>query len=113
MTLDVARVAELAQFHPRPTATPAQCRAARGLLNWTQRRLADEANVSRKTVADFETEFRRVRYRTRRDITTTLEGNGIEFSWKHGDGVRLLARCAVVSIGSVLYQFGETVLLFI
>ena len=33
---------------------PAQCRAARGLLDWTQEHLADVAGVSRSTVRDFE-----------------------------------------------------------
>ncbi|MBB6011171.1 transcriptional regulator with XRE-family HTH domain [Aquamicrobium lusatiense] len=33
---------------------PEQCRAARGLLNWTQDRLASAAGVSRSTIKDFE-----------------------------------------------------------
>ena len=33
---------------------PEQCRAARGLLNWTQERLARAAGVSRSTIKDFE-----------------------------------------------------------
>ncbi|MET3661395.1 helix-turn-helix transcriptional regulator [Aquamicrobium ahrensii] len=33
---------------------PEQCRAARGLLNWTQDRLARAAGVSRSTIKDFE-----------------------------------------------------------
>lgn len=34
--------------------TPDQCRAARGLLHWTQTDLAREADVGQSTVADFE-----------------------------------------------------------
>jgi DNA-binding XRE family transcriptional regulator len=34
--------------------TPAQCRAARALLEWTQQELADHAQVSRATIRDFE-----------------------------------------------------------
>jgi transcriptional regulator with XRE-family HTH domain len=34
--------------------TPQQCRAARGLLDWTQEKLAERAGVSRGTVRDFE-----------------------------------------------------------
>ena len=33
---------------------PCQCRAARGLLDWTQVHLARAAGVSRSTVRDFE-----------------------------------------------------------
>jgi len=35
--------------------TPALCRAARGLLDWSQADLAERAAVSRSTVKDFET----------------------------------------------------------
>lgn len=34
--------------------TPAVCRAARGLLDWTQDDLAQAAHVCRSTVRDFE-----------------------------------------------------------
>ncbi len=35
--------------------TPAQCRAARGLIGWNQGQLAEAANVARQTINDFET----------------------------------------------------------
>jgi transcriptional regulator with XRE-family HTH domain len=37
-----------------PKITPAQCRAARGLLDWTQEQLAERAELSRSTIRDFE-----------------------------------------------------------
>lgn len=38
--------------------TPAQCRSARGWLNWTQAELAKSASVGLSTVRDFESEVR-------------------------------------------------------
>lgn len=38
--------------------TPAQCRSARGWLNWTQAELAKEASVGLSTLRDFEAEIR-------------------------------------------------------
>lgn len=82
--------------HRRPVASPAQCRAARALLRWTQDRLAERAAVARKTVADFELGNRSLHRRTRLDITIALEAAGIEFIWgTEGDGVRF-ARSAPV-----------------
>ncbi len=69
--------------------------------------LAERAGVARKTVADFELGARTLHLRTRRDITTTLEQAGIEFTWGDeespvngakgilkGDGVRFARRLA-------------------
>lgn len=82
-------------------ASPAQCRAARALLNWTQAMLAERAGVARKTIADFELATRTLHIRTRRDITATLEAAGIEFTWGDngnghggGDGVRFARKNA-------------------
>jgi transcriptional regulator with XRE-family HTH domain len=41
--------------------TPAQCRAARALIGWSQQQLAKEARIGVSTVADFEL--------TRRDVS--------------------------------------------
>jgi transcriptional regulator with XRE-family HTH domain len=46
---------------------PCQCRAARGLLDWTQDRLAEAAGVSRSTIRDFEN-GRRVLHRGTADL---------------------------------------------
>ena len=40
--------------------TPAQCRAARALLNWTQPKLANEAGFGLSTIVDYEKERRLV-----------------------------------------------------
>ena len=72
----------------------AQCRAGRGLLDWTQETLAKNAHVSRATVADFE---RNIRIPTRNNlisITCALEAAGIAFIQgdKQGAGVRFRER---------------------
>ncbi len=79
------------QMNHRKIASPAQCRAARALLNWTQAVLAERAGVARKTIADFELATRTLHIRTRRDITATLEAAGVEFTGGengNGEGVR-------------------------
>ncbi len=82
-------MANLVNSQRRPVASPAQCRAARALLRWTQDRLAERAAVARKTVADFELGNRALHRRTRLDITIALEAAGVEFIWAaEGDGVR-------------------------
>lgn len=93
-------------MNDKRVATPAQCRAARAMLNWTQAVLAEQAGVARKTVADFELGARTLHLRTRRDITATLEEAGIEFTWGdepdltpvkgviRGEGVRFARRHA-------------------
>ena len=68
----------------------AQCRAGRGLLDWTQEILAKNAHVSRATVADFE---RSIRIPTRNNlisITCALEAAGVAFIQgdNQGAGVR-------------------------
>lgn len=58
---------------------PEQCRAARALLNWSQKELASRAQVARKTVADFEQGAVTPYPRTLRDIVEALEAAGIVF----------------------------------
>jgi DNA-binding XRE family transcriptional regulator len=65
--------------------TPAQCRAARAMLQWSQTELAKRAKVARKTVADFEQEIRQLRRRSREAITEAIEAAGVHFVW-HDDG---------------------------
>ncbi|MBI1684750.1 helix-turn-helix domain-containing protein [Caulobacter hibisci] len=55
---------------------PAQCRGARGLLNWSQGELADKAGVSRSTVKDFETERHALHHSTERLLIDALEEGG-------------------------------------
>ena len=67
--------------------SPAQCRAARALLNWTQETLARKVGVALKTVRDFETGRRKPLTIVRSSIKQALEQAGIEFL--DDDGLRL------------------------
>jgi DNA-binding XRE family transcriptional regulator len=64
-----------------PIVSPAQCRAARAMLRWSQTELGRRAGVARKTIADFEQEVRDLRRRTRDAITATFKNAGIDFLW--------------------------------
>lgn len=59
--------------------SPAQCRAARAMLGWSQDELAINAQVARASIADFEREVR-VPIRTNLvSILSALTAAGIEF----------------------------------
>jgi transcriptional regulator with XRE-family HTH domain len=69
--------------------TPSQCRAARALLDWSQRQLATASKVATKTIVDFEQENRVPYERTLRDIRAALESAGVTFTNDDGPGVKL------------------------
>lgn len=71
--------------------TPAQCRAGRALLNWSQQQLADLAKVGVVTVRQFEREGAQPRHATLDVIRRALEAGGVIFVDENGagPGVRL------------------------
>jgi transcriptional regulator with XRE-family HTH domain len=72
--------------------SPSQCRAARGLLKWTQPKLADESGIGLSTINRYENETRPLRETAILRIKATLEDAGVEFipaSSSNGAGVRL------------------------
>jgi DNA-binding XRE family transcriptional regulator len=75
------------------TISRRQCRAARGLLNWSQQEISIRALVARKTIADFEAGQVTPQPRTLRDIVAAFESAGVEFLAPQenvaGPGVRL------------------------
>ena len=73
-----------------PMVTPAQCRAARGLLNWKQQDLADEAGVGIVTVRQLEAGASEPRRATLEVVRRAFESAGIEFIDNNagGEGVR-------------------------
>lgn len=70
---------------------PSQCRAARGLLNWTQDHLASFAGVSRSTIKDFECHRHALHRSSERLVVATFENHGVHFfvDEKEGLGVRM------------------------
>jgi transcriptional regulator with XRE-family HTH domain len=72
--------------------TPAQCRAARGLVGMTQTGLAEAAKVGQSTVIDFEKERRQVAQPSVDSIRAALEGAGIEFISENGGGAGVRLR---------------------
>jgi transcriptional regulator with XRE-family HTH domain len=72
---------------------PAQCRAARGLVAWSQDKLAARADVGNSTVRDFEKGRRVPIDDNLAAIRRALEAAGVEFipakSGGKGVGVRL------------------------
>ncbi len=68
------------------TINPAQCRAGRALLRWSQTELAKAANVSRATLAGFESEGRCLRTGTLVDIRKALEAAGVIVIDENGEG---------------------------
>ncbi len=59
--------------------TPAQCRAARALLNWSQPELAQRAGMHVQTISSFESEGGTPTKTTIEKIAGALEYGGVEF----------------------------------
>jgi len=66
--------------------TPAQCRAARALLDWTQVKLADAAGVGVSIVTSFERSWRCNYPDKIQAIQGAVESAGIEFIDENGSG---------------------------
>lgn len=71
------------------SVSPAQCRAARALIGWSQDQLATASKVAKATIANFEAGKRAPYDRTLDDIRSSLEAAGVEFSNGDQPGVRL------------------------
>ena len=66
--------------------TPSQCRAARGLLDWSQQELADKAQIGVVTVRQLEAGMHQPRRATLDVVKRCLEAAGIEFIDENGGG---------------------------
>jgi transcriptional regulator with XRE-family HTH domain len=69
--------------------SPGHCRAARGLLNWSQEDLARRSEVTRRTIANFELSTKKANIRTIQKLLAAFEAAGIEFLNSDSPGVRL------------------------
>lgn len=72
--------------------TPAQIRAGRGLLKWTQGILASRAAVSVVTLNMIESDQVAPRTRTLASIRSVLEGEGIRFIGSESEGFGVVMR---------------------
>jgi transcriptional regulator with XRE-family HTH domain len=77
--------------------SPAQCRAARALLEWSRDQLAAASGVSVRTIVDFESGARSPRQPTLEALLRALTSAGVIVLYEGksapgGDGVRLAKR---------------------
>lgn len=66
--------------------TPAQCRAARALIEWSRDQLAETSMVALRTIVDFERGAREPRVVTLDAIQRALEAAGVIFVAENGEG---------------------------
>jgi transcriptional regulator with XRE-family HTH domain len=70
----------------KTTITPAQLRAARGLISWSQKDLAERSNVARSMIAGFESCKRKPNLANRTGLRRALEAAGVIFVEENGEG---------------------------
>jgi transcriptional regulator with XRE-family HTH domain len=69
--------------------TPAQCKAARILLGWSQTELAQHAGVGGSSVADFELGSRQLSEHALFKLQLAFEDAGVQFTTGKRGGVRM------------------------
>ena len=72
--------------------TPAQCRAARGLVDWSQLELAEHAGVGIVTIRQLEAGSHAPRRATLDVVRRALEAAGVEFIDENGRGAGVRLR---------------------
>jgi transcriptional regulator with XRE-family HTH domain len=75
--------------------TPAQCRAARALISWSQDQLAEASGVAKATIANFELGKRTPYVTTLASLQEALLTSGVEFIPENGGGAGVRLRKAV------------------
>lgn len=74
-----------------PPLAPAQCRAARALLDWTQGDLGEATGLSVVTIRAFE-KGGEMRESNKASLTKAFEASGVEFIPENGGGVGVRLR---------------------
>lgn len=74
------------------TLTPAQCRAARGLVDWSQSKLAELSNLGVSTVKNFEAGRSVPTINNLAAIRAALESAGVIFVDENGEGAGVRLR---------------------
>jgi transcriptional regulator with XRE-family HTH domain len=74
------------------TISASQCRAARGLLGWTQQLLADRAGVGTVAINQLENEQSQPRRATLDVIRRAFEAAGVDFIDENGGGAGVRLR---------------------
>ena len=69
----------MVQVQNMPIFSPELCRAARGLLDWTQNDLAEAAEVSRSTIRDFEGRRHEIHRATSAQLRRAFEDHAVVF----------------------------------
>ena len=69
--------------------TAAQCRAARGLLQWRQKDLAEKSGLSALAIRNFETGKTSPHHATLTLLRQTFEAHGVAFLDENGGGLKL------------------------
>jgi transcriptional regulator with XRE-family HTH domain len=72
--------------------TPAQCRAARALIDWSQTELAEASNLGLSTIKNFEVGRTVPTVNNLAAIRTALEAAGVEFIPPNGSGAGVRLR---------------------
>jgi len=74
--------------------SPSQCRAARGLLDWSQQELAKQSGVGIVTVRQLEGGIHEPRRATLQVVRQAFETAGVEFIDENGGGAGVRLRKA-------------------
>jgi predicted transcriptional regulator len=79
-------------LHPLGMISPAQCRAARALIGWSQQHLANNAGVGTVAVHQLESGTSRPRRSTVEVVKRAFEAAGVEFIDENGGGAGVRLR---------------------